>query len=427
MRPIGFTDLPTEILFQICRYIDEADRPSLQCLGLVDKALRSVAIPFLFHTFTIKVRGTEELFSDVGLLPSESITSQIRHLIVGGTMKPEIEAERTNRSAYSLDPRGLWQRHEVFPWRLRDMQVDNASWEPLASFIAKLSTLSDLTYNSPEQFAPCILNIIHAQHPTCRLHINTFHLRSLYGPSHELSAYELSLATSPCIYSIACFMEFIDSQEYPDYNKEALMELLAGAAPNLRKLNIFSCGQATVPRRLMRRKPSWQGLKLDSKLEANIGSLEELRIDRPAEEPWLKLTDLSKLCVLEFRRRANVKTFERLLDCNLSSLQKIILHPNYPYTFESEESIDANHDAMVRFLCSLPHLRELSLIYGVYWRMLVPILENIGNQLRTLHLHQKRRSRDCPTGLDTGFSKEQITQINQLCPNLENLSIHVEA
>jgi hypothetical protein len=53
-------------------------------------------------------------------------------------------------------------------------QIEDTAWMPLSTLIAQLPILSDLTYNSPDQLAPCILKSLHTGQNIRVLYIDQF-------------------------------------------------------------------------------------------------------------------------------------------------------------------------------------------------------------------------------------------------------------
>jgi hypothetical protein len=158
----------------------------------------------------------------------------------------------------------------------------NDAWKPLASLLQKLPALMDLRYGFPGQFPPCLLEALHKYLPRCRLHINTFKLRSLNAPSTD--PYELMLATSPSLTSIRveCDMQHCYiTKHIPNFNYEAVQRMVGGLAPNLKELQIFHADwEANLDSYLPSK--AWRGLTSSDQIESSrpvSGSLRCLEID----------------------------------------------------------------------------------------------------------------------------------------------------
>jgi hypothetical protein len=181
----------------------------------------------------------------------------VRRLVIDGHMR--------NDDDHELDPGYQWQRPKMsdtergvddgaidtpwdgpFHWHLRPDNLPaeaayetNDAWRPLARLVGKLPVLADLLYRCPNQLSPCLLETVQQYQPHCRLHIYTFHLRSL--PTPVIDAYELMLATSPNLYSIV--VSYAECGGYdngiPEYQPEAVMKLVTGLAPNLKQVHMY--------------------------------------------------------------------------------------------------------------------------------------------------------------------------------------------
>lgn len=117
------------------------------------------------------------------------------------------------------------------------------TWKPLAALSRQLVALEDLIYRCPNQFPPCLLETLHQYLPHYRLHIDPFKLRSLNEPSTD--PYEITLATSPCLYSIGvdCDMQHgAITGEVQNFNFDAVQSMVAGLAPNLKEVRVFHAG-----------------------------------------------------------------------------------------------------------------------------------------------------------------------------------------
>jgi hypothetical protein len=110
------------------------------------------------------------------------------------------------------------------------------AWRPFCGFFQKLRGLRDLFWTNSSQFPPCLLEVLHRDLPSCRLHIRGFKIHSLCSSSYPreplaISTHELALATSPSFTSIACTIP--DNGYEQLHNLSAIMQMAAGATPNL--------------------------------------------------------------------------------------------------------------------------------------------------------------------------------------------------
>jgi hypothetical protein len=111
----------------------------------------------------------------------------------------------------------------------------NEAWQPAAQFLAKYAALRDIYWASTDQVLRCISEMLRKKLPRFRFHVHTFSLRSLYqsrDPLHDVDVDEYARATSPSLYSICVAAIYLDSNDNLDYNEEAALRIVAGAAPN---------------------------------------------------------------------------------------------------------------------------------------------------------------------------------------------------
>jgi hypothetical protein len=114
-------------------------------------------------------------------------------------------------------------------------------WTPLAEFLGSCTGLKDLYWASTDQVPRCILTLLHDKLPKCRLHVHTFSLRSLYqhrNQLHDVDIDEYALATSPSLYSICVKAMHVDTDGRLDYNQDAALQIVAGAAPSLTSVHM---------------------------------------------------------------------------------------------------------------------------------------------------------------------------------------------
>lgn len=109
--------------------------------------------------------------------------------------------------------------------------LHDSLWALLAQFILGLRHITDLYYSCSNQLPPCLLQTIHRAHPSCRLHVNSFRLRSLWDSA--LDSHEMSQAILPCFSSVKryCVVELRDGRR--DFNDAVTEDMVRYASPNL--------------------------------------------------------------------------------------------------------------------------------------------------------------------------------------------------
>ncbi|KAK0667551.1 hypothetical protein QBC41DRAFT_395855 [Cercophora samala] len=114
-------------------------------------------------------------------------------------------------------------------------------WTPVAELIRRLSGLTDVVFQCPSQFPPCLLRVVHDHKKITRLHLRTWFLRSLNYDSWVVEdPHELALIRSPTLYSIWLCPERRRPRDPNSiyHQSEAVSQMLTtkGLAPNLREL-----------------------------------------------------------------------------------------------------------------------------------------------------------------------------------------------
>ncbi|KAM5491116.1 hypothetical protein MaudMau93_002137 [Microsporum audouinii] len=201
----------------------------LKCLNTNSSRTFSLAKHPYSVTRSQKLRHDLERWNSI--LTFTDRARYIRHLKVMD-FAPTKESNADNRSdeekagvAYDeeeFDPKLALTRFYACSPCLTEYQ--NETMLPLAQFIQTLRELSDLIYASTDQISSCILSTLHQHHLNCRLHMDTFSLRSLYqlkSHLHDISVDEYALATSLCLYNIVSRYYEYDTDGRVAYNKDA--------------------------------------------------------------------------------------------------------------------------------------------------------------------------------------------------------------
>jgi hypothetical protein len=224
-----------------------------------------------------------------------------------------------------------------------------------------------------------------------------------------------------------------------DYNREAVIDLVAGLAPNLKAVTVSRGGGST----LNTDRPSWKGFQFDPNaplqrpLLSARGALSHLtiaaRLGTEHFVTWNQTTDFSVLVRLDIDIEFRAEPFEYMTaNCSFRSLKTVTLQTHssrsayydhirkvgngYPY----EEFIAYHDRAIAAFLQSLPPLRNLKLHGEFGGNTFEALLEKHGESLEALHLQL-----DVPTG-DIGqftLNMEHLQQLTSHCRNIESLFI----
>ena len=321
------------------------------------------------------------------------------------------------------------QRFGVYPGSKPDCTKENNMrsnklWRPVAEFIATLPGLKDLIWASTDQVPRCILDVLHASLPRSRLRVHTFSLRSLYeNPDGliEVDPDEYALASSPNLYSVRAMVETFGADGRRSYNKQALQQIIAGIAPNLRRASItITMGRSIEWQEVGGvGRPSWPGLFAgEHTAQTSKSCLESLALDGGGTMPlgyWTDYIDMSKLRCLELLTTVDTDSLvvltemaERNAFPKLDALS-IRLGEEDPDT----EGGDALSIWSMRLFSALPPLRELFVRKLMATVTTSAMLKRHGASLRRLQLSNIA-------------SLENIQQIRDACPELYHLRIGIQ-
>lgn len=304
-------DLPLEMFMHIADYLDPK---SLHDFARVSRRCRDASDPYRFHTLVInRTTYTEAEYVLARISPDRLRYVQRLNLY--------------NENEYSIDTRPSSVQHVL-------------------RFLRMLPALRDVSWESSTQQIPLeFLRYLESIRPRCRFHMPYFDLPSLYHPvPPKISAIDLAVATSPCLYSI---------HTYPDMSRDhlpifgAVMEMVAGRAENLKEV-ILLCNAIDPPP-----KPTtWLG---ETHTEPRLGCLDTLELY------FWGASEAFKHCV-----KTDFSCL-RSLDLDIlgdsSSIDWFKVGDRFPNLIELSTSSNCigGEDVVVALCCSLPRLRKLRL------------------------------------------------------------------
>jgi hypothetical protein len=450
------TSLPREILEQIADRLETAHRLSLFAFSLASKACCNAAAFLVFQNISIMMETPEGLQRDAGRLFETLLRTNaarhVRSITVQGALlldpkktnpsdsgssltrwKPEI-AEILDEEEYvhysGEDKAGC--RYVVYDERvIEESSAEDMAWAPFLDVLEATAGLRDLIYECRNQLPPSLLRTLHKQHPSCRLHHLTFRFRTLlWGVPYP---YEMELATSPSLHRVNVVYTDQDSDADFDYNADAVMELAAGLAPNLKEVTIKKIHSPLASSQRSERRPLWHGLPGYSRgMIGSLTSLSVLHSELDALQNWAKHTDFTKLQHLRIGtglRETSLGVSGEEMDWlarNISfhSLKTLCIHLDRRDDFNEKPHYCDN---AIGFFQSLEPLEELSINGPMEPRMLKAVLTHHGPTLTKLSMvpdESKNNMRDRKE-IPLTFTKDRVTQIQALCPVLENLTIPV--
>jgi hypothetical protein len=450
--------LPLEILQQIAGYVETLHRPSLYNFSLTSKTCHRSSAFLVFRQISIAADHRDALRRDVDRLLEDlsrmNSTRHVQRITIKGALRlndKKIDDGRLTPNTNWMRPHGLEEilvdedptfysgQYVVYdePVIGRSSEEDMA-WAPVVSLLQKTIHLKDLVYDCKSQFPPSLLKILHQQHPQCRLHHLTFRFRTLlWGVPYP---YEMELATSPSLHRVKLISSDCDTDGDDDFNLEAIMELAAGLAPNLKEVTVLQI-IPDVSAMNRRRRGSWKGLPgfksdaVGSLTSLSLKGYSGLKLPRPIQH-WAKYVDFACLQQLSLGGSYQTKSsglsgetmgwiahnhsFPRVRTLNVYLDRDDTFHerPNY-----SEDAVS--------FFQAFESLEELSIHGPIDSRIMDAILSQHGQTLKKLSVDPYEQTQSFSNGRDLRdipieFTKDHVLQIQVHCPVLEDLAIPVK-
>ncbi|KAI1454354.1 hypothetical protein F4805DRAFT_460812 [Annulohypoxylon moriforme] len=437
MNPLPLISLPTEIISQICDILYLTHPSSLLNFAKSSKACYTVATTFLFRTIWIFAAEPEDfntiIQEHLKRLHRFGTFGCVHCLVIYG---PGVDnPSREKSSDYPtpvpvVDLQGRFNNPQPSVYRLDRSPVakvyeTNNRWLPLAELVRQLPALTDLIYQCPGQFPPCLLQALHQHRPECRLHIDNFFLRSLVAEPPIADPHEFMIATSPCLYSINIAADYVNNS-VPSHHVGAVLRLVTGLAPNLKEVHLFRNKRWRWDDHQEDASftPPWGNLPISKACPKAFGSLSCLQLWGPAEEPsiirgsvladWGMHTDFTVLRTLRLNGLVCDDALDNLVygSHNFQSLETLVLTLSKPWQLYMMPS-GRICPLTEKLICNLQTLHTLEIIG---WSKDMKISTKLSPKLRTLKLQS------C---YDEYPTVQDITHIRQRCPMIENLEIAV--
>ncbi|KAI8954478.1 hypothetical protein F4801DRAFT_533351 [Xylaria longipes] len=453
--------LPLIVLERICEYLAQSDpkRRSLQAFSLVSKRCCSAAESQRFGQIRVIVRGRRNFRDDLcqwnEILNADNRFRCVRGLTVSGwgSVLEKEEGENYETIDEEDDEDGDENMQDYFgmheccgPSNIPNKYVTDRgpspqheaqpeAWELIAHFIGKLPGLKDLAWGCGTKIPRNILSAVHTV--GCRLHVNRFSLSSLIQDRehpHDIDPDEFALATSPCLYSIVVPFYGYDEYGNINYNQEAVLRMVAGAAPNLAHIWMrLSPPGASIALRAAYHstRPTWPGFFRETKLgdEPKRGSLQSLVISDSGLSPeqienWSHITDFSKLRHLVIHWNDNSHD----VVTSLHVLASLASHGHFESLHALMLTIPVGSSRQVQEALSLL-LERLNPLEKLYLSGFISntafktALCHHGSTMRTLRVIPRRHSGSRKPPLV--FSAAEAKHLVEQCPNLERLEFPV--
>lgn len=450
---MSLPSLLLEILQQIAGTVETGHRPSLYTFSLISNACYKAAVHLVFCRIQINISHAKLLQKDVASLIEALLRTRsaghVQRISIGGDIRVKVQnTEEDPLGNVELEPlnalQGILSNNTssgLRPFVVYDEPVivkssdEDMAWTPVVDLLRALSYPTDLIYKCQSQFPPSLLEVLHQQHPKCRLHHFTFRFRTLlWGTPYP---HEMELATSPTLYRLNVVCAWRGSDGDDDFNLEAAMDLASGLAPNLKEVSIVEIWPIGCWRYDRRRRASWQGLPgLSDKVGGSLtswswlGSSDNVGVN--IEKNWCRSTTLSHLQHLHIRR-----PHETSLGISGEEMKWIIQNRSFLQLktlsvaiTRDDFFVDRPHYVKnaVSFFQAFRPLEELSVYGPIDAHIMEAIVSRHGKTLRKLNLYPKEvwfsdvngRTADNPP---MAFTKKELSQIADLCPLLEELSV----
>ncbi|KAI0097519.1 hypothetical protein GGR51DRAFT_566483 [Nemania sp. FL0031] len=364
--------LPYFILEDICDYVvlsrnqRETPRRSLWPFSSASRRCYSAAAPILFRQIRVVDSGIATFGGALEawekILATGNHMRHVRELIL---MYPDYRTDddKDYMAFYGahlhLRPASVTLRRH---WPIREVtEASQDMWQTLSRLISGMHGLLG-----------------------CRLHMHCFNLPSLYQFSNnpsDISPDDYALITSPSLYSIVLYTAKFDRFKRVDYQKEALLRMIAGTSPNLAHVRLRDGPlpwALELQNWIHRPRPPWPGFfpsRGQKHEELSIGGLKtlvfpEVMMSQQDLDSFSRATDFSKLACLSFKfERDDLQSYRNCYECisnmleraergQFPSLEALSLHYVVGPRKENDQEFIAT---LVKLLNALRPLRSLCL------------------------------------------------------------------
>lgn len=446
MSAATFDVVGPEVLLEICGYLD---LKSLSAFAITNRQCNSIANIFQLHTIRITLSTRMKLQQDIDHWMRRLDTTRfkyVRRLEIQGCLPPEQVDLATPSATISARLRNIAQDNDRTDDVLMDTEDKDLSmfrmlpdrrchedraWQPLVNFLRRLPALADLVFASSDQFSPCLLEVLHQNHPNCRLHITFYH--HLSSPQRNTDPHEIALASSPSLYSISVFLYEVDGDENSAHDEAlSLWWRTYGVAPNLKDIRMFYRSMDDSPLSEAVLDAGTEQLRDSPLLETHQArvwpaKLERLELHRHGLVTLSMLNVLSTYVDFSVLRILKLKDdLEGKLLCwatankTFHSLTTLVLYVHrytHPPDQDEERHTDEYYFRLECFLRSLPPLRNLRVSGSFRQNTFDAIVEHHGKSLRRLWL----KAIDEIDGFVFNYSR--VEKIRQYCLMLEDLTL----
>jgi hypothetical protein len=437
-------ELTADVLYHLSAYLDDRD---LRNFSLVNRLFNDVSRRYLYRTIVIELCSPDTLDVAVAIwtriLERANSFKYVRHVQVLAKHLDDHRNEfEEDYHDCGDDPLATWKywfvsksdeltMRTVFMDKTQVLITRDSQWEDLSRFMQNFPNLKELTWGCEEQIPASVFRYISQKYLRLRLHMPAFKLPRRIGVNGEpgildLDPYHVELATSPCLYSLTLFTveDTLRSTEH------AIMDMLAGAAPNLRELNmIFDT------RDMPESEPKYRCGSQIAISPSGLGMLRHLGIfmvdHLSTLHAYSTVTDSTMLKSLEIHGNIRIEPLLWLTSIQLPALEHLSFHVvdrRLVNIHDSTEAAKIVGEAITCLVASLSSLQSLKM-GGPYGEdTLSTVLEYCGHRLRRLLLTTYRpdfgRAADefVPIAL---VGVDLVQEVQRKCPQLEELALVV--
>lgn len=435
--------LPIVILQEICEYIDDdiEERRSLWAFSSTSRYCYAAAAAQRLCQIQLKIPSKDVLISSLerwnAILSLGDCYRHVRRLKVLHISSKEAEPE----NARDDDDWSIRYHFGIHPFcRPSTLSIhapigsgtmhNSGDWTPLVQFIHQLPALQDFVWAADCPLSPALLSAI--QDGGCRLHIHRFCLHSLLqfrGNPQPINSYEYAVVTSPSLYSIVVKCKPFDDFGLLDYTEDAVMQMVAGMAPNL--THVWSMqvhvGQSLLHDQAVRLGlPAWGGFFPGTARpnpppkRGNLQSLIFTGYEPRRFHEWCEATDMTKLRRLVIPWNVS----QGIVWADMAQRGEFKLLDTLEVSDVDDESKES-HEALHRLVTNVNPLRRLYLSGYIREDRFHNLLQKHGNTLRELTvnvnpcLHVEWETRAVV------FTEAVVRQLVEQCPNLEQIQLRI--
>lgn len=418
--------LPSEVVHRIAELLDATHARSLVALAQASRGLYAIVSAFLFRTIKITITNGDYLAREVQhwerVLLRDDGLKHVRQLILhwaasDDSWQPEhnsyLSLAQCELSEDDTNLQSCWDLY--LPWwgSHTEAAINDEEWKPVERLLRQLPGLTDLFYSCPGRFPPFLLQILHEAFvqdatPRCRLHHFTFRLSA--SDEASLQVDERALVTSPCLFSIGD----LNCEKRNSFESRTLARR---NAPFLQRIFAYWDQETTDSHEHQDTSnsldpPSLEHLRLFKSWMYAASSRSPTGLHHPLPPSVIDMEvsgDFSALRVLQI----NVPMMEQMLPApsKFPSLVTFsVVCPKVPFTSAWSSP----------FLAFLRHLPCVTTLRVLGWDRSTSITPGLSPKLQKLELGTCI-IRGGPPLLD-----EHVLQLDELCPDLEDLTIEIK-